>query len=81
VNFYSLNTSVDRPSISSYTSLNKRKSTFAKASFGYKGILYLDGSARLDWSSTANPENNRVETFGGSASFIFSKLLANNDIL
>ena len=81
VDFYSLNTSVDRPSISSYTSLNKRKSTFAKASFGYKGILYLDGSARLDWSSTANPENNRVETFGGSASFIFSKLLANNDIL
>ena len=81
VDFYSLNTSVDRPSISSYTSLNKRKSTFAKASFGYKGILYLDGSARLDWSSTANPEENRVETFGGSASFIFSKLLANNDIL
>jgi len=81
VDFYSLNTSVDRPSLSSYASVNKRQSTFAKASFGFKGILYLDGSARLDWSSTANPENNRVETFGGSASFIFSKLLANNDIL
>jgi TonB-linked SusC/RagA family outer membrane protein len=81
VDFYSLNTSLDRPSLSSYTSVNKRQSTFAKASFGYKGILYLDGSARLDWSSTANPENNRVKTLGGSASFIFSKLLANNDIL
>jgi TonB-linked SusC/RagA family outer membrane protein len=81
VDFYSLNTSVDRPSLSSRFEENKRRSAFAKASFGYKGILYLDGSARLDWSSAANPAKNRVGTFGGSASFIFSNLLANNDIL
>lgn len=81
VDFYSLNTSVDRPSLSSYFSTNKRRSAFAKASFGYKGILYLDGSARFDWSSTANPDANRVDTFGGSASFIFSNLIENNEIL
>jgi len=81
VGFYSLNTSVDRPSLSSYVSKSKRQSAFTKASVGYKGILYLDGSARFDWSSTADPEANRVETYGGSFSFIFSKLIGPNDVL
>lgn len=79
--FYSLNTSVDRPNLSSSKVRSKRQSVFSKVSLGYKGILYLDGSARLDWSSTADPDNNRVETYGGSLSFIFSKLLPQNDIL
>jgi TonB-linked SusC/RagA family outer membrane protein len=72
--FYSLNTSKDRPNLSSSRSALKRRAFFGKASFGYKGILYLDGSARLDWASSSNPDDNRIETFGGSASFIFSKL-------
>ena len=79
--FYSLNTSIDRPNVSSGRTKTQRKSIFTKASLGYKGFLYLDASARLDWSSTANPNDNRVETFGGSASFIFSKLLPQNDII
>ncbi|WP_228852348.1 SusC/RagA family TonB-linked outer membrane protein [Aegicerativicinus sediminis] len=79
--FYSLNTSVDRPTLSSYKQQTNRKSTFAKASIGFKDILFLDGSARFDWQSTANPEDNRVETYGGSLSFIFSKLFPQNDIL
>ncbi len=80
-NFYSLNTSADRPNLSSYKSDLKRNSAFAKISLGYKGILYLDGSARLDWQSTAYEEDNRVETYGASASFIFSKVLPQNDIV
>lgn len=79
--FYSLNTSVDRPSVSSSVTRTKRQSVFAKASVGFKGLLYLDGSARLDWSSTAFANANRVETFGASASFIFSKLLPQNDLI
>ena len=79
--FYSLNTSVDRPSISSYKSARKRQSIFSKVSLGYLGIIYLDGSARFDWQSTADANNNRVETYGGSASFVFSKLLPANNIL
>lgn len=78
---YSLNTSVGRPNVSSYKSDRKRQSVFAKASIGYEGILYLDGSARLDWQSTAASDDNRVETYGGSFSFIFSKLLEQNNIL
>ncbi|MCG1035706.1 SusC/RagA family TonB-linked outer membrane protein [Polaribacter sargassicola] len=81
LDFYSLSSSIDRPSLSSYYSRIKRHSTFSKVSFGFLNMLYLDGSARLDWQSTANPETNRVETYGGSLSFIFSKIIPKNDIL
>ncbi len=79
--FYSLSTSVDRPNLSTFQSKFKTKSIFAKASFGYKDMLYLDGFSRLDWGSSANPDDNRVETYGGSVSFIFSKLLEQNDFI
>ena len=78
---YSLNTSVGRPDVLNIKRDRKRQSVFAKASIGYEGILYLDGSARLDWQSTAAADDNRVETYGGSFSFIFSKLLESNDVL
>lgn len=79
-NFYSLHTSVDRPFVRGYEENSERRSLFAKASVGFNNLLYLDGSARTDWSSTANPENNRVETYGGSLSFIFTRLLPQNNI-
>lgn len=81
LNFYSLSTSVDRPNVSNSQYKQKTQGVFAKVSFGYKDMLFLDGSARFDWGSTANPDDNRVETYGGSLSFIFSKLLPQNDIL
>ena len=79
--FYSLNTSIDRPTVSSYKDNFGRRSTFAKASLGFKDVLFIDGTARLDWQSTANTEDNRVETYGLSGSFLFSQLLPNNNVL
>ena len=79
--FYSLNTSRDRPNLSSYKREIGRRSVFSKVSLGFRNLLYLDGSARFDWQSTAFEEDNRVETYGGSLSLIFSKLLPQNDIL
>ncbi|WP_417872098.1 TonB-dependent receptor plug domain-containing protein, partial [Winogradskyella sp.] len=81
LDFYSLATSKDRPNVSSSRSRSKRNSVFARASFGYKNILFVDGTARYDWQSTANPADNRVDTYGASTSFIFSKLLPQNNIL
>lgn len=80
-NFYSLSTSVDRPILTTYVEKTKTKSIFGKASIGYKDMLYLDASVRYDWSSTAFADNNRVETYGGSFSFIFTELLPKNDII
>ncbi|MFV8224953.1 SusC/RagA family TonB-linked outer membrane protein [Christiangramia aquimixticola] len=79
--FYSLNTSRDRPNVSSYFEEVGRQSVFSKASIGFRNLLFLDGSARFDWQSTAFDDDNRVETYGGSLSLIFSKLLPQNDIL
>jgi TonB-linked SusC/RagA family outer membrane protein len=81
LNFYSLSTSVDRPTVNNSSYIEKTQGVFAKASLGYKDMLFLDGSARFDWGSTANAQDNRVETYGGSVSFIFTKLLPQNDII
>jgi hypothetical protein len=81
LNFYSLSTSVDRPNVSNSQYKQKTQGVFTKASLGYRDMLFLDGSARFDWGSTANPDANRVETYGGSLSFIFTKLLPQNDII
>lgn len=79
--FYSLSTSVDRPTVNNSSSKFKSKSIFVKGSVGYKDILFLDGFTRFDWGSSAYSEENRIETYGGSLSFIFSKLIPQNDIL
>jgi hypothetical protein len=56
------------------------RSVFGSASFDYKSLLYLDVTARKDWSS-ALPNNNNgyfYPSVGGS--FVFSNLI-DNDIL
>src|SRR5690606_21940827 len=79
-NYYSLDTSVDRPNVDSDRVKSQNRAVFAAASLGYGGFLYLDGTARWDWSSTANPDNNKVETYGVSGSFVFSEFIPQNDI-
>tara|TARA_R110000796_G_scaffold67449_2_gene154672 strand:- start:104818 stop:107997 length:3180 start_codon:yes stop_codon:yes gene_type:complete len=80
-NFYNLSGSQDPINAYNEKKLEERRGTFIKASVGYKSTLYLDGSYRLDWSSTAQPEDNRVNTYGASASFVASQLLPKNNVL
>ncbi|MET2985788.1 SusC/RagA family TonB-linked outer membrane protein [Aureibaculum conchae] len=79
--FYNLAGSKDPVSASTSISQGETRGAFIKASFGFKDMLYLDGSYRLDWSSTANPDDNRVDTYGVSASFLVNKLIPQNDIM
>ena len=64
-----------------YVRNSESRGIFSKTSVGYKSIAYLDASYRLDWRSTANPDANRVETYGVSASVLAHKLLPKNDLL
>lgn len=73
--FYSVATSVDRPSTGTYFENSKVNSAFSAISIGYDSTFYVDASYRLDYGSTANPENNKLETFGVSGVFIFDKFL------
>jgi TonB-linked SusC/RagA family outer membrane protein len=79
--FYNIESSVDRPNYENEKLNTKTKSIFGSATLGFNDIVYVDGSIRSDWSSTANPDDNRIITYGVSASFVFSNLFDNKDIL
>jgi len=80
-NFYNLSGSKDPVSSTNNLILQKRDGLFVTASAGYKGLVYLDGSYRYDWNSTANPEANRIESVGISSSFLLHELLPKNQTL
>lgn len=75
--FYSIDSSVDRPFIGRFISTIKSKALFGNINLGYNDLLFLDATLRADWNSTANPEKNRVITYGISSSFVFSELIKN----
>ena len=78
--FYSIETSVDRPTYEVFNTTEKSRALFGNINVGYDDIIYLDATIRSDWSSTANPDDNRLITYGVSTSFIFSELL-DSDLL
>lgn len=47
-------------------------SLFGSVQFGYKDILFLTGTARNDWFSVLNPENNSILYPSVGGSFVFS---------
>ena len=73
--FYTIANSKDKPSYSTYRTNNSGRSAYASVSLGYDSMLYLDGSYRFDWSSTADSMNNRIETYSLTGSFLFNRLL------
>jgi TonB-linked SusC/RagA family outer membrane protein len=79
--FYNLSGSKDAASTTNYTIGDERQGMFVKGSLGYKNTLYFDASYRFDWSSTAKADDNRVETFGTSLSFLTHKIIPKNDVL
>ncbi|WP_139958427.1 SusC/RagA family TonB-linked outer membrane protein [Flavicella sediminum] len=54
---------------------------YFNVSLGFKDIVYLDITGRNDWSSTLPKQNQSYFYPSVSSSFIFSKLLPENDIL
>ena len=79
--FYNLSGSKDPVSSNNSATRQKRDGVFLTATAGYKGFVYLDGSYRYDWNSTANPDANRIETTAISTSFLAHELLPKNQIL
>ena len=73
--FYTVANSVDKPNYSTGRYNRSRISAYGLLSLGYASMLYVDGSYRLDWSSTAAADANRIETFSLSSSFLFNDLL------
>ena len=53
----------------------------ANATLGYKDILFLEGSAREDWSSTLPLSDNNFFYSGITLSYLFTEMLPKNDFL
>ncbi len=57
-----------------FRSLKEVRSVYARGSFGFKDLIYLDWSARNDWSSALPVENNSYFYPSVGTSFVFSEL-------
>ncbi|WP_264551834.1 SusC/RagA family TonB-linked outer membrane protein [Flavobacterium sp. N2038] len=79
--FYSISTSVGTPFIDNKRYRSENRAAFLTASAGYDDFLYIDGSYRNDYASTADINDNKLTTYGLSGSFVFSKFIPENKIL
>jgi TonB-linked SusC/RagA family outer membrane protein len=78
---YTLENSTDKVGVNNYRGEKRVNSVFGSASFGFKHMLYLDITARNDWSSALPANNNSYFYPSVSGSFVFSELIKKNKIL
>lgn len=75
---YSLGNSVSALTPPTESEIHIRKyGYYAQASFGFYDVLYLEGTARIDQSSTLPEDNNTYLYPSVSGSFVFSELFSN----
>lgn len=70
---YAITNSVDIINYSNGRSAREVRSVYGRASLGYKDIVFLEGSARNDWSSTLPDGANSYFYPSVGGSFIFSE--------
>lgn len=78
--WYNIANSVSPPINEQYSEKREIQSVFARASFDYKKMLYLDLTARNDWSSTLPSDNNSFFYPSASLSYVFTEMDALKDI-
>lgn len=71
---YNFGNAIDRPQIISENTGKKVNSIYSSLQLDYKKYLFLDFTARNDWSSTLSPENNSYFYPSVGASYIISKM-------
>ncbi|TCD00029.1 SusC/RagA family TonB-linked outer membrane protein [Pedobacter frigidisoli] len=74
-NLFTVNNSVDAPSVANYRQIEKYRALLARATVGYKDMVFLDGSIRNDWFSTLPSDHSGVLSKSIGASFVFTELL------
>ena len=71
---YTVETSVDRPVRNDFSSTKEVQSVYGRVGLGFRSFLYLDVTARNDWSSALEAGNNSYFYPSVSSSFVFSEL-------
>jgi len=80
-NFWSLSNGAEKTTLSDGSSEERLIGVYAQATLGWNDLVYLSYSARNDWSSTLPIDANSYFYNGVTGSFLFSKLLPENNIL
>lgn len=79
--FYDVANSSATPSVNQAYSKRRLIGVFGNVDISYKDMLYLDISARNDWSSTLPVDNRSFFYPGASLSFVFTEVIPDNSIL
>jgi TonB-linked SusC/RagA family outer membrane protein len=72
-NFFNIEASIDRPNATNYKYEKQVNSIYINSTLGYKDILYLDATARNDWSSVLPEDNNSYFYWSTSTSLVFTE--------
>jgi TonB-linked SusC/RagA family outer membrane protein len=78
--FYNLANTTDPIIVDDYTRKKKINSLYGAVSLGWKSMVYLDFTARNDWSSTLPIDNNSYFYPSVTGSFVFSELPVFEDL-
>lgn len=73
--YYNLSNSGSAPKVSEYQSIRRLVGAFGALQVDYKSFLFLNLTARNDWSSTLPKGNNSFYYPGTTLSFVFTDLL------
>lgn len=71
---YTLSNSMDQATTESYKSKKRVNSVYGMVSLGYKDMLFIEGTARNDWSSTLPEDDNSYFYPGVNASVVMSEV-------
>jgi TonB-linked SusC/RagA family outer membrane protein len=72
-NLYALANSKDPVNYGNARNQFIRRGIFARADFGFRNFLFVEGTYRIDYTST-EPAGNHIDSKSGGASFVFSDL-------
>ena len=78
---YNIGNSVGRPNVGNSDSKSEVRSIYGSASVDYKDLVFLEVTARNDWSSTLPKANNSYFYPSASLSLIFTELTGNTGVL
>lgn len=79
--YWNLNNGSTKTTLAESQSKRRLVGLFGDVTFGWDDLLYLELTARNDWSSTLPIDANSFFYPGATLSFLFSNLLPKNDIL
>jgi TonB-linked SusC/RagA family outer membrane protein len=79
-NYFDISASIARPTVSRSYEKKRVNSVYGKASFGFKDLVFVEGTLRNDWSS-ALPENSNSYLYPSvSTSLVFTELMKGSGI-